>query len=91
MGIKIAAPDLDYALAGGELYKAETEEDIQDHIDEIEDSMVAFLDKYIKKGEMGVCVQASTLGSLEALLEFLKSMKIPVSNINIGPVNKKDI
>lgn len=38
-----------------------------------------------------MCVQASTLGSLEALLEFLSKMKIPVTEINIGPVNKKDV
>ena len=38
-----------------------------------------------------MCVQASTLGSLEALLEFLKTQKIPVCSINIGPVHKKDI
>lgn len=41
----------------------------------------------------GVCVQASTLGSLEALLEFLRSQKepIPVSSIAIGPIHRKDV
>lgn len=32
----------------------------------------------IKLEEKGVYVQASTLGSLEALLEFLRTSKVPV-------------
>ena len=49
------------------------------------------MNKYVDKTNQGVCVQASTLGSLEALLEFLKTMKIPVTNINIGPLHRKDV
>jgi translation initiation factor 5B len=45
----------------------------------------------VDKSGRGVSVQASTLGSLEALLDFLKASKIPVSQINIGPVHKKDV
>ena len=44
-----------------------------------------------KLKDRGVFVQASTLGSLEALLEFLKESKIPYAGVKIGPVVKKDV
>lgn len=45
----------------------------------------------IKLSERGVFVQASTLGSLEALLEFLKGSKIPVSEKRLlGKRERKD-
>ena len=31
------------------------------------------------------------MGSLEALLEFLKKNEIPVSYVSIGPVSKEDV
>jgi len=51
----------------------------------------AILSSSIDKSSHGVCVQTSTLGSLEAMLSFLKDSKIPVFSIGIGPVQKKDI
>jgi len=51
-----------------------------------------YLEGKIDKSGMGVYVQASTLGSMEALLEFLKEdCSIPVSGIRIGPVHKRDV
>jgi len=91
MGIKISAPGLEQAIAGAELIKANTPEEIEAAILEIKENMCDIMDKYVDKTRDGVCVQASTLGSLEALLEFLLTSKIPVCNIAIGPVHKKDI
>jgi len=39
----------------------------------------------------GVFVQASTLGSLEALMDYLRSSKVPVAGVALGPVHKKDV
>lgn len=41
--------------------------------------------------EKGVFVQASTLGSLEALMEYLKSCDVPVAGFALGPVRKRDV
>ena len=72
MGIKISAPNLDHALAGSELFKCQNEHEIEEARAQIEADLIDILDKYVDKTQDGVCVQASTIGSLEALLEFLK-------------------
>ena len=66
------------------------DDDEEEMMDEVMSDLTSLLNSIDKSGR-GVCVQASTLGSLEALLDFLKSSKIPVSGINIGPVHKKDV
>lgn len=90
LGVKIAANDLEKAIAGSRLLVVGPDDDEDDLRDEVMADLTTLLSSIDKSGR-GVCVQASTLGSLEALLDFLKSSKIPVSGINIGPVHKKDV
>ena len=90
LGVKIAANDLEHAIAGSRLMVVGADDDEEDIEEEIMSDLENLLGKVSKTGR-GVSVQASTLGSLEALLEFLRVSKIPVANISIGPVYKRDV
>lgn len=90
LGVKISAPGLGEAIAGSRLLVIGPDDDEEDMKEEVMEDLKTLLNSIDRSGR-GVCVQASTLGSLEALLDFLKSSKIPVSGINIGPVHKKDV
>lgn len=96
-GVKITGKDLEKALAGMPVFVAKKPDEIDvlkvkynnlmitDYTcascqDEAASTMSSLLNTF-KLSERGVFVQASTLGSLEALVEFLKSSKIPVSII----------
>ncbi|KAI5400216.1 eukaryotic translation initiation factor 5B isoform X1 [Lathyrus oleraceus] len=92
MGIKITAQGLEHAIAGASLYVVKPDDDLEHIKTAALEDVESVLSRIDRSGE-GVCVQASTLGSLEALLEFLKTpaVNIPVSAISIGPVHKKDV
>ncbi|EEP81683.1 eukaryotic translation initiation factor 5B [Uncinocarpus reesii 1704] len=90
LGVKIAANDLEHAIAGSRLMVVGPDDDEEDLEDEVMSDLENLLSK-VSKDNRGVSVQASTLGSLEALLEFLRVSKIPVANISIGPVYKRDV
>jgi translation initiation factor 5B len=90
LGVKICAADLDKTVAGSSLMVIGPKDDEEAVLEEVQGDLTALLESVDKSGA-GVSVQASTLGSLEALLSFLKDCQIPVAAINIGPVHKKDI
>ncbi|KAL8903728.1 MAG: hypothetical protein Q9207_003746 [Kuettlingeria erythrocarpa] len=90
LGVKVAANDLEHAIAGSRLLVVGPGDDEEDLEEEVMSDIENLLGK-VSKDHRGVSVQASTLGSLEALLEFLKQSKIPVANISIGPVYKRDV
>lgn len=77
-GVKIAAKELEKAIAGLNLFVAHKQDEVDIIKEEVAKELKSALSN-IKLQERGVYVQASTLGSLEALLEFLRTSKIPVS------------
>lgn len=86
IGVKIAAYDLENAIAGSKLYVVKDNEEevfkkLEDEIQLIE----------LKKDSYGVTIAANTLGSMEALVSFFKNENIPIGNILLGKIKKKDI
>ncbi len=91
-GVKIAAHGLESAVAGTQLLIVGPGDDLDALKAEAMEDMTDIFASVDRTGD-GVCAQASTLGSLEALLAFLKSpeVAIPVAGIAIGPVHKRDV
>lgn len=93
IGVKIVATDIGRAIAGTPLLVIEAGDDVEDVKEDCQQDLTAVL-KSLQTESRGVMVHASTLGALEALLQFLREEckpPIPVAHINIGPIHKKDI
>jgi translation initiation factor 5B len=82
LGVKITAQNLTNAVAGSRLLVVGPNDDEEDLAEEVMEDLHGLLER-VEQVSKGVFVQASTLGSLEALLEFLKTSKIPV-----GPLGR---
>jgi len=84
-GIKIVAPNLDNVISGSPLRVTKDGDHVKEEIlREIEDIT-------IHTNENGVMAKADTLGSLEALVNLLQSMNIPIRTAEIGDVSKRDV
>jgi translation initiation factor 5B len=86
-GVKIAAPDLDDAIAGAPVRVvrdrpvAEVVEEVQAELADIE----------VGTAEEGVVVKADTLGSLEAIADALDEAEVPIVRAEVGDVAPRDI
>lgn len=82
-GVKLFARGIEKVVPGSQLLIAKK----RDNLEQLKKKVMEDLDKITSLAQRrggGVCVQASTLGSLEALLEFLSESDIPVGAVNIG-------
>lgn len=85
-GIKIVAPNIENAVAGSPLRVAR-----DDFSNVREDILKEIEDIKIDTDELGIVVKADTLGSLEALVNLLRDMEIPIRAANIGDVSRRDV
>lgn len=87
-GVKIAAPDLNDAIAGSPLYavggRASREELEKRILAEVETVKV-------RTDRNGVVVKADALGSLEALTTSLEAAQVPVRIADVGDVSRRDV
>jgi translation initiation factor 5B len=86
-GVKIAAPDLDDAIAGAPIRvlrnrdRSEVIAEVEEELSEIE----------VTTEEEGIVVKADTLGSLEAISSTLSEAEIPIMRAEVGAVAPRDI
>lgn len=105
IGVRVVAPNLEGVLAGSRVLvpktleetaqaKREIVEDIRSVVGSLaiaEEDGAADGGIFGVTGEDGVHVQASTLGSLEALIGFLKKAGVPIRTVGVGNLNRKDV
>jgi len=93
LGVKVIGNNLEKVMAGTPVMVVgpnDEEEDIKAEVM----SDLTNLESKLSTDRIGVLVQASTLGALEALLQFLREdtqPPIPVSAIGIGTIHKRDV
>lgn len=65
---------------------------VQDNLDQVKEEVLHEIeDIKVDTDEMGVIVKADTLGSLEALVNMLQEMEVPIRAADIGDVSRRDV
>lgn len=87
-GVLIAAQDLEGAVAGAPLVAVPDPGSLERVVKEVQEEVNAVR---VAGDVVGVVVKADTLGTLEALVNYLRRFNVPVRYADVGPVVRRDI
>lgn len=87
-GVRVVAPDVEGAIAGAPLIVVNDPSKLDEAIWIVKEEVSSI--KFSKDID-GVILKADSLGSLEALTNYLENLQIPVKMADIGPVSKRDV
>ena len=86
---KIFADDLQNVIAGSRLYNISNSSEEEVKVDK--ENLELELETCLKTdSDIGIHIQTSSMGSMEALLQYCKDNKIKVSSKGLGDLSKKD-
>ncbi|WP_136590874.1 translation initiation factor IF-2 [Salinigranum halophilum] len=86
-GVKIAAPDLEDAMAGAPV-RVVRDRPVDEVIAEVKRELAEI---EVETAEEGVVVKADTLGSLEAMANALAEAEVPILRAEVGDVAPRDV
>jgi len=86
-GVKIAAPDLDRAMAGAPV-RVVRDRAVDAVVDEVKAELAEI---EVDTADNGVVVKADTLGSLEAMANALQEAEVPILRAEVGDIAPRDI
>ncbi|MHA1958781.1 MAG: translation initiation factor IF-2 [Candidatus Thorarchaeota archaeon] len=87
-GVKIVAPDIEGAVAGAPVYAVTDPLQLDATTAKVREEVSSIR---IQTDKSGVVVKTDTLGSLEAVTQFLRDRNVPVRVADVGPVVKRDV
>ena len=87
-GVKIVAPDIEGAVAGSPVYAVDNPEKLEEIKAKIREEVGSIR---IQTDKSGVVLKTDTLGSLEAVTQFLQERKVPVRAADVGPIVRRDL
>ncbi len=87
-GVRVVAEELGRSVAGAPLYVARDAREVERLVRLVSEEVA---DIRIETDKEGVVAKADTLGTLESMVVYLKSLNIPVRLADIGPVSKRDL
>ncbi|UCE10011.1 MAG: translation initiation factor IF-2, partial [Candidatus Thorarchaeota archaeon] len=87
-GVKIVAPDIEGAVAGAPVYAVTDPAQLEPTAAKVREEVSSIR---IQTDKSGVVVKTDTLGSLEAVTQFLRDRKVPVRIADVGPIVKRDV
>jgi translation initiation factor 5B len=87
-GVKIAAPNLENALAGAPLYVVPSESMAEEYVKSVSEEVEKLR---VSTDINGIVLKTDALGSLEAIAESLNRDNIPIRLADVGDVSKRDV